>query len=69
MAKIESWKKVKQLCHRYEPGGDYESGMYQPPCIESLNTGISSEERIEKAIDLLSNAKLCREYMQKVVTE
>ena len=69
MANIKNLKNIKQVFHRYETWEDYQSGMYQPPCIESMNTGISSDERIEKAIDLLSNEKLCREYMRKVVTE
>lgn len=69
MANIRNLKNIRQAFHHYETWEDYKSGMYQPPCIESLNTGISSGERIEKAIDLLSNPKLCREYMQKVVAE
>ena len=69
MANIKNLKNIKQVFHHYETWEDYKSGMYQPPCIESLNTGISSEERIEKAIYLLSDSKLCREYMQKVVKE
>ena len=69
MANIRGLKNIKQTFHHYETWEDYKSGMYQPPCIESLDSGISSAERIEKAICLLSNARLCREYMQKVVTE
>ena len=69
MANIRNLRNIKQTFHHYETWEDYKSGMYQPPCIESLNSGISSDERIEKAIDLLSDAKLCREYMQKVVDE
>ena len=69
MANIKNLKNIKQVFHHYETWDDYKSGMYQPPCIESLNTGISSEERIEKAIYLLSDSKLLREYMQKVVKE
>ena len=39
---------------------DYNSGMYNSSNDDGL---------IQKAIELLSDAKLCREYMQKVVTE
>ena len=69
MANIKNLSNIKQSFHHYETWEDYQSGMYQPSCIESLNTGVSKEERIEKAIELLSDAKLCREYMQKVVSE
>lgn len=39
---------------------DYNSGMYNSSNDDGL---------IQKAIELLSDAKLCREYMQKVVNE
>ena len=39
---------------------DYNSGMYNSSNDDGL---------IQKAIELLSDAKLCREYMQKVVTK
>lgn len=69
MANIRNLKNIKQAFHHYETWEDYQSGMYQPSCIESLNTGVSKDERVEKAIELLSDEKLCREYMQKVVSE
>lgn len=69
MANIKSLSNIKQVFYRYELWEDFQSGMYNPPCIESLNTGISSEERIEKAIECLSDETLCLKYMRKVISE
>lgn len=60
---------IEQQFHHYELWEDYQSGMYNPPSLESLETGITTEERIEKAIELLSSKELCLEYMTKVVSE
>lgn len=60
---------IEQQFYRYEMWEDYQSGMYDPPCIASINDGITTEERINKAIECLSNPSVCREYMKKVVSE
>ena len=69
MANIKNLSNIEQVFYRYEMWEDFQSGMYNPPSVSSINTGVSSEKRIEKAIECLSNEKLCREYMKKVVTE
>ena len=53
---------MNRIYHHYEQWEDFQSGMYNP-CKEE------SEQRIAKAIELLSNAELCLEYMRKVVRE
>ena len=60
MANIKGLRNIEQIFHRYEKWEDYLSGMYNPS---------SDEKQIKKAIELLSNKRLCREYMQKVVAE
>ena len=60
---------IKRIYHHYEQWEDYQSGMYNRPCLDALDTGISSEERIEKAVECLCNESICREYMRKVVKE
>lgn len=60
MANIKGLRNIEQIFHRYETWEDYQSGMYNPS---------SDEKQIKKAIELLSNKRLCREYMQKVVAE
>lgn len=68
MANIKGLRNIKQAFHRYETWEDYKSGMYNSPCMISI-TGITSEERIDKAIECLSDKRICREYMRKVVCE
>jgi hypothetical protein len=60
---------IKQVFHRYETWEDYQSGMYDPPCLASIETGVTSEERIEKAIECLSDESICRNFMERVVSE
>ena len=60
MASIRNLRNIRQAFHHYEMWEDYNSGMYNSSNDDGL---------IQKAIELLSDAKLCREYMQKVVTE
>ena len=60
MANIKGLRNIKQVFHRYETWEDYQSGMYNPS---------NNAVMIDKAIELLSNEALCREYMQKVVLE
>ena len=60
---------MKRVFYNYTLWEDFKSGMYNPPCTSSIETGISSEERVAKAIECLSNETICRENMQKVVTE
>lgn len=52
---------IEQQFYRYELWEDYQSGMYNPPQAGS--------DRINKAIECLSNENVCRSYMQKVVNE
>lgn len=61
MANIKNLSNIKQQFYRYELWEDFQSGMYNSPPL--------SQERIDKAIECLSNETICREYMQKVVTE
>ena len=60
MASIRNLRNIRQAFHHYEMWEGYNSGMYNSSNDDGL---------IQKAIELLSDAKLCREYMQKVVTE
>lgn len=60
MANIQSLSNIEQRFYRYEMWEDYQSGMYNPR---------KDEQYIGKAIELLSNKKICREYMKRVVTE
>lgn len=69
MASIKSLSNIEQRFYRYELWEDYQSGMYNSPCLSSIDTKATSEERIEKAIECLSDEKICREYMEKVVSE
>lgn len=61
MANAKGLSNIEQKFYRYELWEDYQSGMYNSPPLNS--------ERINKAVECLSNEKLCREYMKKVVTE
>ena len=58
---------MKQIFHNYTLWEDYKAGMYDPPCIESVSTGVTTNERIELARVCLSNPTLCDEYMKKVI--
>lgn len=69
MASGRNIQNIEQQFYHYEKWEDYQSGMYDPPCISSINTGITSDEHIEKAIELLSEPNICEQYMRKVVTE
>lgn len=60
---------MKQIFHHYTEWEDFQSGMYNPPCLASIETGITSEERMEKVVELFSDKELCYEYMSKVVHE
>lgn len=60
MANIKSLSNIEQRFYRYELWEDFQSGMYNAS---------SSERLIEKAVECLSNENICREYMQKVVSE
>lgn len=60
MANIKSLSNIEQRFYRYELWEDFQSGMYNAS---------SSERLIEKAVECLSDEKICREYMQKVVSE
>lgn len=68
MANIKNLSNIEQKFFRYELWEDFQSGMYNPPCM-SIETGVSSEERIEKAIECLSDPVVCKEFMEKVVSE
>lgn len=60
---------MERIFHHYSLWEDYLSGMYNPPSKVSISDGVTSEERIEKAVELLSNETLCLQYMRKVVSE
>ena len=60
MANIRELRNIKQAFHRYETWEDYQSGMYHPS---------NDAELVGKAIEMLSNAPLCRKYMRRVVSE
>lgn len=60
---------MSRIWHNYELWEDFQSGMYNPPCHASVDTGVTTEERIAKAVELLSNEELCEKYMRKVVRE
>ena len=58
---------MKRVFYHYTLWEDFKSGMYNPPRKVGIGTEETSEERIEKAVKCLSDEKLCRENMQKVV--
>lgn len=59
MANIKSLSNIEQCFYRYELWEDFRSGMYNSP----------TENRIDKAVECLSNEAICRKYMEKVVSE
>lgn len=61
MANVKNISNIEQKFYRYELWEDFQSGMYNSPPI--------SGERINKAIECLSDETICREYMEKVVSE
>lgn len=61
MANIKSLSNIEQKFFRYELWEDYQSGMYNTPPPHSKG--------VDKAIECLSDEKICREFMKKVVTE
>ena len=61
MASIKNFANIEQRFYHYEKWEDFQSGMYNSPPM--------SKERINKAIECLSNETICREYMEKVVAE
>ena len=69
MANIRNLSNIEQRFYRYELWEDYQSGMYNSPSVSSIESGITSDERIEKAIECLSDETLCRANMKKVVAE
>lgn len=52
----------KRIYHPYWLWEDYKNGFY-----DNIS-GIKKIELQEKSIELLSNAKLCREFMMKVIS-
>lgn len=64
MANIKNLQNIKQVFYHYEKWEDYQSGMYNSP-----RAGGQSEDRINKAIECLSDKDICRKHMEKVVTE
>lgn len=63
MANTKNLSNIVQAFYRYELWEDFQSGMYNP-------VGASEESKgIEKAIECLSDETICRQYMEKVVTE
>ena len=60
MANIKSISNIEQVFYRYELWEDFQSGMYNPS---------DSEEKIQSAIDCLSDKKICRKNMERVVSE
>ena len=63
MANIKNLSNIEQKFFRYELWEDFKSGMYKP-------SSASTEARgIEKAIECLSDPVICREHMEKVVSE
>ena len=58
---------MKRVFYHYTLWEDFKSGMYNPPCRDSVEASAASKERIEKAAKCLSDEKLCRANMQKVV--
>lgn len=63
MANIKSLSNIEQKFFRYELWEDYKSGMYNPSSASTEDAGIA------KAIECLSDEKICREFMEKVVSE
>lgn len=60
MAKVKGLSNIEQVFYRYELWEDFQSGMYNPS---------DSDEMIQKAIACLSDKVICREYMERVVSE
>ena len=60
MANIRSLSNIEQRFYRYELWEDFQSGMYNPR---------SNDDKIAKAIECLSDEKICRQHMKKAVTE
>lgn len=60
---------MKRIYYNYEKWEDYQYGMYEEPIKVRIMTGETQEERIEKALFLLTNERLCKEYMKRVVNE
>ena len=69
MANTKDFPNIVQKFYRYELWEDFQSGMYNPPSARSTDTGVTSEQCIDRAIECLSNEVLCRKYMEKVVDE
>lgn len=53
---------MKRVYHHYTKWEDFQSGMYN-----EIKEG--REERIEKAIELLTNLELCYKFMKRVSQE
>lgn len=60
MASIKGLRNIKQAFYHYEKWEDYQSGMYNPANDEAM---------INKAVEMLSDETLCREHMERVVSE
>lgn len=60
---------MKRAFYHYTLWEDFKSGMYETPCKIDESTGETTEQRIQYAVECLSNAEICRECMQKVVKE
>lgn len=69
MANIKNLSNIKQVFYHYEKWEDFQSGMYNPPSVSSIETGVTTEERTNKAIECLSDKDICRKFMEKVVSE
>lgn len=69
MANIRNFSNIEQRFYHYEKWEDYQSGMYNPPSAANINDGETSDSRIQKAIDCLSNPDICRKYMEMVVNQ
>lgn len=53
---------MKRVYHHYTLWEDFQAGMY-----DEVKEG--REERIQKAIELLTNEELCYHFMKRVTTE
>lgn len=53
---------MKRVYHHYTKWEDFQAGMY-----DEVKEG--REERIQKAIELLTDEKLCYQYMKRVTVE
>ena len=60
---------MKQAFYHYTKWEDFQSGMYNPPCVASIESGVSSDERMLKVVELFSDKELCYKYMKRVVDE